>query len=63
MSTHERQYLIDDLTLKDSWRMFQIMAEFVEGFDVLPEVYPAVSIFGSSQVKTQSRDNFQCFFA
>lgn len=55
MSTHERQYLIDDLTLKDSWRMFQIMAEFVEGFDVLPEVYPAVSIFGSSQVKTQSR--------
>ncbi len=51
---HERQYIVDDLTLKDSWRMFQIMAEFVEGFDMLPEVYPAVTIFGSSRVKPQS---------
>jgi len=54
MGKHERQYVVDDLTLNDSWRMFQIMAEFVEGFDVLPEVYPAVSIFGSSQVNAQS---------
>jgi len=29
--------------------MFNIMAEFVEGFDVLPEVYPAVTIFGSAR--------------
>jgi uncharacterized protein (TIGR00730 family) len=45
----ETQYLVDELTLKDSWRMFQIMAEFVEGFDVLPRVYPAVTIFGSAR--------------
>lgn len=46
----ERQYLVDDITVQDTWRMFNILAEFVDGFDVLPEVYPAVSIFGSSRV-------------
>jgi predicted Rossmann-fold nucleotide-binding protein len=30
------------------------MAEFVEGFDVMPQVFPAVTIFGSSQIKPQS---------
>jgi hypothetical protein len=30
------------------------MAEFVEGFETLPEVYPAVSIFGSSKTKPKS---------
>jgi len=46
---HERQYIVDDLAKDDTWRMFNILAEFVEGFDVLPEVYPAVTIFGSSR--------------
>ena len=45
----ERQYLVDDLTKKDTWRIFLILAEFVEGFEVMPEVFPAVSIFGSSR--------------
>jgi len=46
---HERQYIVDDLTIRDTWRMFLIMSEFVEGFEVLPDVYPAVSIFGSAR--------------
>jgi uncharacterized protein (TIGR00730 family) len=50
----ERQYVVDDLSYNESWRMFQIMAEFVEGFEVLPEVYPAVTIFGSARSKTNS---------
>ena len=50
----ENQYLVDELTLKDTWRMFHIMAEFVEGFEVMPQVYPAVTIFGSSRSKPQS---------
>jgi len=50
----EKQYLIDDFTLKDSWRMFRFLAEFVEGFEVLPEVHPAVTIFGSSRAKPKS---------
>jgi uncharacterized protein (TIGR00730 family) len=45
----ERQYLVDDLTKKDTWRIFLILAEFVEGFEVMPEVFPAVTMFGSSR--------------
>jgi uncharacterized protein (TIGR00730 family) len=35
----------------DSWRVFRIMGEFVEGFDTLARVGPAVSIFGSARTK------------
>jgi len=47
----ERQYIIDALTIQDSWRLFKILAEFVDGFETLSELYPAVSIFGSARVK------------
>lgn len=50
----DRQHVIDDLTVKDTWRLFHILSEFVEGFEVMPEVYPAVSIFGSSQTSSNS---------
>jgi uncharacterized protein (TIGR00730 family) len=33
----------------DSWRVFRIMGEFVEGFDTLARLGPAVSIFGSAR--------------
>ena len=46
----EKQYLIDDMTVQDSWRLFRILAEFVEGFETLAEVQPAVTIFGSHLV-------------
>jgi len=42
----DRQYVIDDLTIKDSWRMFRILAEFVDGFETLAQIHPAVTIFG-----------------
>jgi uncharacterized protein (TIGR00730 family) len=50
----ERQYVVDEMTLRDTWRMFHIMAEFVEGFEVLPEVHPAVTIFGSARSSPKS---------
>jgi uncharacterized protein (TIGR00730 family) len=50
----DRQHIIDEMTIRDTWRMFQIMAEFVEGFDILPDVYPAVSIFGSARTPPDS---------
>jgi len=34
----------------DSWRVFQIMGEFVRGFEQLSHVWPAVSIFGSARI-------------
>lgn len=39
------------MSLKESWRLFHIMAEFVEGFENLTEVHPAVTIFGSARCK------------
>ena len=47
----ERQYIIDDFKTEDAWRMFRIMAEFVEGFETLSEVGHAVTIFGSARIK------------
>lgn len=44
------QYMIDDSDLShESWRIFQIMAEFVEGFQKLAHAKPSVSMFGSAR--------------
>ena len=45
----EKQFLIDDLKLGESWRLFKIMGEFVEGVEGLHDIGPAVSIFGSAR--------------
>jgi uncharacterized protein (TIGR00730 family) len=39
----------DDFTRSDPWRVFRIMGEFVEGFDNLARIGPAVTIFGSAR--------------
>ena len=43
--------LASDLMKRESWRMFQIMSEFVEGFEALGQIKPSVSIFGSARTK------------
>ena len=40
----------------DTWRALRILGEFVEGFDALANVGPAVSIFGSARVRASDRD-------
>ncbi len=40
----------------DSWKIFKIMSEFVEGFEKLSRIGPCVSIFGSARSKPGSRD-------
>lgn len=49
-----REYFFDYLSLKESWRLFRIIAEFVDGFETLIKVGPAVSVFGSSRIKEDS---------
>jgi hypothetical protein len=39
---------------RESWKIFQIMAEFVEGFKKLNDIQPAVSIFGSARTPVGS---------
>ncbi len=40
---------------KETWRIFRIMSEFVDGFEVMSAVGPAVSIFGSSRATPDDR--------
>jgi uncharacterized protein (TIGR00730 family) len=47
----DRQYVIEAIGAKDSWRMFRIMSEFVDGFETMSDVTPAVSIFGSARAR------------
>ena len=47
----EKQYVIDALSVNEAWRVFRIMAEFVEGIETLSNVDNAVTIFGSARVK------------
>ncbi len=52
----EKQYVIDALSVNESWRVFRIMAEFVEGIETLSNVENAVTIFGSARVKPDDID-------
>ncbi|MCL7489708.1 MAG: TIGR00730 family Rossman fold protein [Desulfobulbaceae bacterium] len=50
----QHQYWLDYFNAGDSWRLFRIMAEFVEGFDTLASVKgPAVSFFGSARTRPE----------
>jgi uncharacterized protein (TIGR00730 family) len=49
--SHPSMMPMDKTTLMpESWKIFQIMAEFVEGFERLVHIRPAVSVFGSSRL-------------
>jgi uncharacterized protein (TIGR00730 family) len=41
-----------EVKVTDSWQIFKIMAEFVDGFEKLARIGPCVSIFGSARTKT-----------
>ena len=46
----EPKYCLDNSVIGDSWRMFRIMSEFVEGFDGMSAIdVPAVTIYGSAR--------------
>ncbi len=45
------QFLINELKKEDAWRLFKIIGDFVDGFEVLPEFIPAVVFYGSARVR------------
>ena len=47
----EHDYEINKLAKEESWRMFRIIGELVEGFDTLSGIEPAVTIYGSARLK------------
>jgi len=46
-----KQHTWNEIKTNDSWAIFKIMAEFVEGFERLAKIGPCVSIFGSARTK------------
>ena len=62
------KYPINDFKTGESWRLFKIMGEFVEGIDALHNLGPAVSIFGSARTNPehpyyQKAENLAALFA
>jgi uncharacterized protein (TIGR00730 family) len=54
MAKTKRRTQVPDLEMmEDPWRIFRIMAEFVDGFEELKDIGPAVSIFGSSRIQKE----------
>lgn len=43
-----------EFSAQSSWRMFKIMAEFVEGFERMDKIGPCVSIYGSARTKPEN---------
>ena len=40
---------------EDTWRIFRIMAEFVEGFETLSKAGPCVTVFGSARTRKDEK--------
>lgn len=59
-TTQDEQLLesprLDEFTHTDTWRVFRIMGEFVEGFDELAALTRGISIFGSARSKPGDPD-------
>ena len=52
LPTPPRSPVDHSMLTRESWKIFQIMAEFVEGFEQLSSIKPSVSIFGSARTQT-----------
>jgi len=44
-----------EIKVKDSWQIFKVMAEFVDGFEKLAKIGPCVTVFGSARTKPEDK--------
>jgi uncharacterized protein (TIGR00730 family) len=58
MNSRDSLKIIEELKLRqgDTWRVLKIMSEFVQGFDELGQVGPAITFFGSA--RSRERDKY-----
>ena len=45
----------NEIKTSDSWQIFKVMAEFVDGFDKMAKIGPCVSIFGSARIPSSHK--------
>jgi len=45
----------NEIKASDSWQIFKIMSEFVNGFEKMQQIGPCVSIFGSARTKPENK--------
>ena len=45
----------NEIKVSDSWQIFKVMAEFVDGFEKMAKIGPCVSIFGSARTKPDNK--------
>lgn len=50
-----KQKTWNEIKISDSWQIFKVMAEFVEGFEKMASIGPCVSIFGSARTSAGSK--------
>ena len=50
-----RQKTWDETIARDSWMVFRVMSEFVDGYEKLARIGPCVSIFGSARLKPEDK--------
>jgi uncharacterized protein (TIGR00730 family) len=45
----------NDIKINDSWAIFKIMSEFVEGYERMAKIGPCISLFGSARTKADNK--------
>ena len=55
IQSHFAEKTWDETITKDSWMVFKIMAELVDGYEKMAKIGPCVSIFGSARTKPEDK--------
>lgn len=55
IKSHFQEKTWDETITKDSWMVFKVMSEFVDGYERLAKIGPCVSIFGSARLKEDDK--------